>query len=410
MRLVIPILAVLLLSPAAFADELTFLGRNEQGAAEYRRFMDGAIVIRIPGGPFEQRPYEGGPATETPKTVDVKAFAIDKYEVTNARFADFLNEHGNPVDELVDRSVPGIVFQGKWKAKPGMERHPVTAATGAGALAYAKWVGGAIPVRAQWEKAAGGPKGLVYPWGNEMKPGLAHGGRFKLKGLAPVGSYLAGVSPYGCHDMAGNAYDRVMMMRGGKMLPVLIKGGSWLSPHPLNLRVADMCVQPMEVAERSVGFRCVMPDPGPPPAEKPAPPKLKLAKSWEAAVAEAKRRHVPIFLSLQFDTCGQCDRTRAQLFADPRFIRYCNKFMVVAIGHKPAPNANLHTSTRRTTTMTRDPRRGAVRDVAGQLRARPQPRGEGRGQQEAPARSMTGSSASTTMRSTTARSTSWGGS
>jgi hypothetical protein len=80
-----------------------------------------------------------------------------------------------------------------------------------------------------------------------------------------------------------------------------------------------------------------MPDPEPLRATKQREPAatLRLAKSWDEALAEALRRKVPIFLSLQFDTCGQCDRTRAQLFADPRFVAYCNERMVVAVGHKP---------------------------------------------------------------------------
>ena len=44
---------------------------------------------------------------------------------------------------------------------------------------------------------------------------------------------------------------------------------------------------------------------------------------------------MPVFLSLQFDTCGQCDRIRAQLFLDPGFVAYCNKHLVVAVGHTP---------------------------------------------------------------------------
>jgi len=96
-------------------------------------------------------------------------------------------------------------------------------------------------------------------------------------------------------------------------------------------------MQPMEVAEGSVGFRCAMRDPEPDraPRVREAPATLRLALGWDEAVAEARERGAPIFLSLQFDTCGQCDRTRAQLFRDPRFVAYCNAHMVVAIGHKP---------------------------------------------------------------------------
>jgi hypothetical protein len=133
--------------------------------------------------------------------------------------------------------------------------------------------------------------------------------------------------------MAGNAYDRVMAR--GK--PVMIKGGSWLSPHPLNLRVLDLCMQPMEVAEASVGFRCAMDDPDPERAPRTAEPAavLKLAHSWKEAVETARARRVPIFLSLHHDTCGQCDRMRAQLFKDPRFVAFCNERLVVAFGMDP---------------------------------------------------------------------------
>jgi hypothetical protein len=119
--------------------------------------------------------------------------------------------------------------------------------------------------------------------------------------------------------------------------PVMIKGGSWLTPHPLNLRVLDLCMQPMEVADASVGFRCAMDDPEPDRAPRKAEPAapLKLAKSWAKAVEEARARNVPIFLSLHHDTCGQCDRSRAQLFKDPRFVAFCNERLVVAFGMDP---------------------------------------------------------------------------
>ena len=138
-------------------------------------------------------------------------------------------------------------------------------------------------------------------------------------------------------DMAGNAYDRVMMERGGQTAPVMVKGGSWLSPHPLNLRVLDMCVQAMGVADRSVGFRVVIKDkdPGRRTYREPIKPKLNCETDWMDAVDRAQTERKPIFLSLQYDTCGQCDRLRAQLFKDARFIKYCNKNMVVVVGHHP---------------------------------------------------------------------------
>jgi hypothetical protein len=254
--------------------------------------------------------------------------------VTNEQFARFLSAAEETLG-LVDPAAPGLVRDGeRWRATPGRERHPVTAATGHGALAYARWVGGRIPEAPEWEKAAGGVEGRLYPWGDERpSAALANFGLPRPRGLEPVGSHAAGASPFGCLDMAGNAYDRVMA-RGA---PVMLKGGSWLSPHPLNLRVLDLCMQPAQVAEGSVGFRCAMDDPEPdraPRAAEPAP-ALKVARTWAEAVAEAQRRRVPLFVTLHHDTCGQCDRTRAQLFRDPRFVAFCNERLVVAFGMDP---------------------------------------------------------------------------
>ncbi len=327
-------LAPLLLAAAARADGLLYLGLNEQGAEEWYREKDGALVIRVPGGEFLRRPYEGRIATAEPKPLPVKSFFLDKCEVTNEQFARFLNQAADATG-LLDPAVAGLLREGeKWRAAPGRERHPVTAATGQGALAYAKWAGGRIPEAAEWEKAAGGAEGKLYPWGEE-RPTEAHAnfGLPRPRGLEPVGSHALGASPCGCMDMAGNAYDRVMT-RG---MPVMIKGGSWLSPHPLNLRVLDLCMQPMEAAEGSVGFRCAMDDPEPERAPRVAEsaPALKLAHTWKEAVETARARRVPIFLTLHHDTCGQCDRMRAQLFKDPRFVAFCNERLVVAFGMDP---------------------------------------------------------------------------
>lgn len=326
--------------------------RNDAGALEVQRTKDRAWMVRIPAGPYAQRPYEGDGTSRDPHDVPVEAFLIDKNEVTNAQFVRFLNDRFPNGDYQTDP--PLVIPRGEglhlvtgtavladsshtdyqWVATPGRESHPVTAATGFGALAYAEWIGGRIPNRSEWEKAAGGIDGQVYPWG-DTPPSSTHAnfGRPAARGTQPVGSYPAGASPFGLLDMAGNAYDRVVDSRRGGA-PVVIKGGSWLSPHPLNLRVLDMCVQPMGVADRSVGFRCAMDDPGV-AVLTGSPKRLRVAHDFDEAIEEATERQVPIFLSLHYDTCGQCDRTRAQLFTDPRFIDYCNENLVVVVGHDP---------------------------------------------------------------------------
>ena len=322
-------------------EGLVYLGLNEQGAEEWYRVRDAATMIRIPGGEYLRRPYEGTVAVEEPKPLNVDAFYIDKYEVTNAQFARFLNAQED-ITGLLDAGVPGLVRSGDgWQVVRGLERHPVTAATGRGAFEFARWVDGTLPLPPQWEKAAGGVEGKLYPWGAD-KPdaGRANFANPKARGTHPVGSHEAGASPYGCHDMAGNVYERVFMRtRDGRTLPIMLKGGSWLSAHPLNLRVLDMCVQGMRRPDRSVGFRCVLADPDPkrPVAKRSAAkPELRLVARFDKAVAEARKRRVPLFLSLLHDTCGQCDRTREQCYRDPRFIAYCNRNLVVCIGHDPS--------------------------------------------------------------------------
>ena len=80
--------------PAAQAEKppaLLYLGLNDAGAEEWFRIADRAVVVRVPGGPYLRRPYEGAGTTLDPEEVEVASFLIDKHEVTNARFARFLN-------------------------------------------------------------------------------------------------------------------------------------------------------------------------------------------------------------------------------------------------------------------------------------------------------------------------------
>lgn len=336
--------------PAPTSDDaaLVFVRVNHQGAEEWLRPRDGATVIRVEQGPFLRRPYEGWEAEEEPVEVTVGGFFVDRTEVTNAQFARFLAAHADAPElgRWVRSAVPGIAqVDGVWRAEDGLERHPVTAATGAGALAFAEWVGGRLPEPVEWEKAASGTDGRLFPWGDEMPDdGLANFGGAADGGVLPVGSFPRGTSPYGAVDMAGNAYERVWMRRDGREdQPVMIKGGSWVSLNGLNLRALDLCVQPMQVADRSVGFRCVMDDPDPERASRTAAetPKLVYARSFEEAVERARTERKPILLALFHETCGQSDRVRAQLFRDPEFVAYCNERAVVLAGHHKYHAAHL---------------------------------------------------------------------
>ncbi len=330
------------------------LGTNARGYAEYLRARDGMPMVLVPAGPYPRRPYEPRATTAEPERVDVPGYLIDKLEVSNAQFALFLKETGaslKPSRPLL-REQPWGLRKGKegWEPQPGYGDHPAVGVTGWGALAYARWAGAELPTPDAWMKAAGGPEGLEYPFGT-WKEGACNWRGQGLRTTEPVTAFPESASPVGCLNMAGNVYERVFTSRDGQELPVMIKGGSWVTAHPLNLRVLDLCMQGMDTAERSVGFRCMMPEPAgrPPPAPGPCPPlpssaplkraseppRLTLAGDFYAGVAEARERNCVLLLSLHLDTCGQCDRTREELLTDPALVSHLNASCVTVAGQDP---------------------------------------------------------------------------
>jgi len=169
---------------------------------------DGAEIIYVPAGEFLMGSRKGqGSNDEQPQhRVYLNGYRIYKNEVTNEQFARFV-------------SATGYRAEGDWKvkAKSGRNLHPVVNVSWNDAEKYCKWAGGRLPTEAEWEKAARGKDGRVYPWGNTWErnrcnwlqspkvPGMTDSSG--SSGTAPVGSFPKGVSPYGLHDMAGNVME-----------------------------------------------------------------------------------------------------------------------------------------------------------------------------------------------------------
>jgi formylglycine-generating enzyme required for sulfatase activity len=138
-------------------------------------------------------------------------YRIDKTEVTNAAWQDFVDAGGYTTPDLwsesgqawlADQDVDGLPLDCPNADQPD---HPRACITWFEAEAYAAWRGGSLPTEAQWEFAARGPESLIYPWGDEWNPELAN--VVDSTETTPVGSYPEGASWVGALDMSGNVME-----------------------------------------------------------------------------------------------------------------------------------------------------------------------------------------------------------
>ena len=159
--------------------------------------QDGAPMVLVPAGEFVMG-SENGESYEKPvRRVILDAYYIDAYEVTNALYGKFLQ---------VERHREPILWN---DAKFNGPNQPVVGVSCDDAEAYCRWAGRRLPTEAEWEKAARGTDGRIYPWGNQWDRTRANtfiGGPGRP---TPVGSYEADKSPYGAYDMAGNVQEWV---------------------------------------------------------------------------------------------------------------------------------------------------------------------------------------------------------
>ena len=167
-------------------------------------------MVLIPAGEFRMGSNERD--DEKPiHSVYVDAFYMDKYEVTNAEYAEFLNAkgkhtHGSITWYNTGQGISRIEYvSGEYRAKTGYANHPVVHVSWYGAMAYAEWKGKRLPTEAEWEKAArGNLSGLKYPWGNTIDSSKANYNNH-IKDTTAVGKYTA--NGYGLFDMAGNVWE-----------------------------------------------------------------------------------------------------------------------------------------------------------------------------------------------------------
>ena len=157
------------------------------------------------------QPGDDVPSYEQPQhEVDLPAFYLCKYPVTNAQYAEFVKATKHPKPEKV----------GWFGLKPPGKKldHPVVGVSWNDALAYCRWLQEQtgrpyrLPTEAEWEKAARSEDGRLYPWGNNWEEGRCHRGS---GGTTAVTAHSTGASPYGCLDMVGNASEWTSTLWGG---------------------------------------------------------------------------------------------------------------------------------------------------------------------------------------------------
>jgi len=214
------------------------------------------------------------------KMVEVDTFWIDMYEVTNEKYLEFVlaTNHRPALDDTceTDPCREGNLWKGA-SFPDSIRNQPVTQVSWYDADAYCRWRGKRLPSEAEWEKAARGPRGRMYPWGEESPEGRATFQK-KWQGvdtMTDVGHFPGGVSLYSVYDMAGNVWEWVddwyhknYYAKGTKINPrgpttgefKVVRGGSWVNFGD-SLRSAFRRWSLPDVRFNDTGFRCARDEP-----------------------------------------------------------------------------------------------------------------------------------------------------
>jgi serine/threonine-protein kinase len=214
-------------------------------------------MVFVSGGEFTMGNDKGDDFEKPAFKATVKPFYIDIYEVTCADYKKFI--------DAINYKQPQ-----NWKTREipaGWEKRPVTGVNWDDANAYAKWAGKRLPTETEWEFAARGTDGRIYPWGNEWKDGMANANKANNE-MKDVGSYQ-GKSPFGLYDMVGNAWewtaDDAKFYKDGKSIdtvtktlsPKVIRGGFYENPpEKATVTFRRFWGARDESEYINVGFRC----------------------------------------------------------------------------------------------------------------------------------------------------------
>lgn len=224
-------------------------------------------MVTIPAGPFVRGTESGGFDERPQRTIHLDAFSIDRYEVTNHYYQQFVLATGHRKPGLPARYAKS---SGKMKGT----NQPVVYVSWDDATEYCRWKGKRLPTEAEWEKAMRGGDGRLWPWGAEERAGDANWARVQdgYEVSAPVGSFQADKSPYGVMDGAGNViewvddwYDEIYYKSSPEQNPLspeygtyrVLRGGSYTTSGG-DVRITSRSKMMPDFRDETIGFRCAM--------------------------------------------------------------------------------------------------------------------------------------------------------
>ena len=216
-----------------------------------------------------QYPWEESPQRYHQHNLHMKSFYIDQYPATNAQFKKFLDaSHYRPADDHN--------FLRDWKDgnyPKGWDDKPVTWVSIEDARAYAAWAGKRLPHEWEWQYAAQGTDGRLYPWGNEWDASAVPSPDKSRRMRPPtaVTEFAKDSSPFGVRDMVGNVWQWTDEFTDERTRAAILKGGSYYQPQgaiwyfPQAYKLTEhgkyLLMAPSYDRSGTVGFRCVQ-DPG----------------------------------------------------------------------------------------------------------------------------------------------------
>jgi len=224
-------------------------------------------MVTIPGGPFVRGTTNGGFDEQPQRTLALETFSIDRYEVTNHQYQQFVLATGHRKAGPPSRYAKSI-------SKMRGPNQPVVYVSWDDANEYCRWKGKRLPTEAEWEKAMRGTDARLWPWGNQEKPNGANWARVQdgHEVSARVGSFSTDKSPYGVMDGAGNVmewvadwYQEAYYKEAPDKDPPspefgtfrVMRGGGYTTTGG-DIRITSRSKMVPDFRDETIGFRCAI--------------------------------------------------------------------------------------------------------------------------------------------------------